>query len=118
MGKLSGGLGSLYGISGYLSDVLSYSRLLALGLATGVVANVINTMGAMGGKSVVSAIVYVAVFIGGHAFNLAINLLGSYVHSSRLQYVEFYNKFFVSGGRLFSPAKYKTKYVQIIKEEM
>ena len=118
LGKLSGGLGSLYGISGYLSDVLSYSRLLALGLATGVVANVINTMGAMGGKSVVSAIVYVAVFIGGHAFNLAINLLGSYVHSSRLQYVEFYNKFFVSGGRLFSPAKYKTKYVQIIKEEM
>jgi V/A-type H+-transporting ATPase subunit I len=117
-GKLTGGLGSLYGISGYLSDVLSYSRLLALGLATGVVATVINTMGVLGGNTVLGAIVFTVVFIVGHAFNLAINLLGAYVHSSRLQYVEFFNKFFVSGGKIFSPMRYRSKYVEIIKEEM
>ena len=117
IGKITGGLGSLYGITSYLSDVLSYSRLLALGLATGVVSQVINTLGKMVGGGVIGVIVMIVVFIIGHVFNLAINTLGTFVHSSRLQYVEFFGKFFDGGGTPFNPFSRKTKYVEILKEE-
>lgn len=116
-GKLMGGLGSLYGITSYLSDVLSYSRLLALGLATGVISQVINTLGSMAGGGVAGAIVMTIAFVIGHSFNLAINALGSFVHASRLQYVEFFGKFFEGGGIAFNPFNKRTKYVEIIKEE-
>ena len=79
--RLALGAYDLYNVSGWLSDVLSYSRLLALGLATGVIASVINQMGSMAGKSVLGAILFIVVFIFGHIFNLAINLLGAYVHT-------------------------------------
>lgn len=117
IGKVTGGLGSLYGITGYLSDVLSYSRLLALGLATGVVAQVINTLGSLAGGGIKGTIVMIVVFAIGTVFNLAINVLGSFVHSSRLQYVEFFGKFFEGGGTLFEPFRRKTKYVDITKED-
>lgn len=117
IGKLLGGLGSLYGITSYLSDVLSYSRLLALGLATGVISQVINTLGSMAGGGIAGAIVMLVAFVIGHTFNLAINVLGTFVHSSRLQYVEFFGKFFEGGGIAFNPFNKKTKYVEIIKEE-
>ena len=117
IGRLLGGLGSLYNITAYLSDVLSYSRLLALGLATGVVAQVINTLGALAGGGIKGAIVMTIAFFVGHLFNMAINVLGSFVHASRLQYVEFFGKFFDGGGKTFSPFNRKTKYVDIIKEE-
>ncbi|MBR5228456.1 MAG: V-type ATP synthase subunit I, partial [Firmicutes bacterium] len=117
LGKVTGGLGSLYGITGYPSDVLSYSRLLALGLATGVVAQVINTLGSLAGGGIKGTIVMLVVFLVGTVFNLAINVLGSFVHSSRLQYVEFFGKFFEGGGTLFNPFKRKTKYVDITKED-
>lgn len=112
-GKLIGGIGSLYDIVSYLSDLLSYSRLLALGLSTGVVASVVNTMGSMGGNSVVGWILFVLVFLVGHTFNLAINTLGAYVHSSRLQYVEFFGKFYESGGKPFKPFGRPRKYVEV-----
>ncbi len=117
IGKLIGGLGSLYGITSYLSDVLSYSRLLALGLATGIVAQVINTLGSLAGGGVVGALVMLVVFVVGHVFNMAINVMGSFVHASRLQYVEFFGKFFEGGGRVFRPFRRNTKYVEIVKEE-
>ena len=117
IGKITGGLGSLYGITSYLSDVLSYSRLLALGLATGVVSQVINTLGKMVGGGVIGVIVMVIVFVIGHTFNLAINTLGTFVHSSRLQYVEFFGKFFEGGGTPFNPFMRRTKYVEIVREE-
>lgn len=117
IGKVTGGLGSLYNITGYLSDVLSYSRLLALGLATGVVAQVINTLGSLAGGGIKGTIVMIIVFAIGTVFNLAINVLGAFVHSSRLQYVEFFGKFFEGGGTLFEPFKRKTKYVDITKED-
>ena len=101
---------SLYDITSWLSDLLSYSRLLALGLATGVIAQVINTMAAMGGKSVPGVILFIAVFIFGHIFNMAINLLGAYVHTNRLQFVEFFGKFYEGGGREFRPFETETKY--------
>lgn len=106
----------LYNLTSWLSDVLSYSRLLALGLATGVIASVINQMGSMLGGGILGAVAFIVIFIIGHIFNLAINLLGAYVHTCRLQYVEFFGKFYEGGGRAFAPFRENTKYVDI-KEE-
>lgn len=117
VGKLIGGLGSLYGITSYLSDVLSYSRLLALGLATGVVASVINTLGSLAGGGIKGAIVLLIAFVFGTVFNIAINALGAFVHACRLQYVEFFGKFYTGGGKAFAPYDRKTKYIKILKEE-
>ena len=114
--RIALGAYDLYNVTGWLSDVLSYSRLLALGLATGVIASVINSMGSMAGSGVVGAIVFILVFVVGHVLNLAINILGAYVHTNRLQYVEFFGKFYEGGGRPFNPFNMKTKYVDI-KEE-
>ena len=114
--RLALGAYELYNITGWLSDVLSYSRLLALGLATGVIASVVNQMGSMMGTSVLGVIGFIVVFIVGHTLNLAINLLGAYVHTNRLQFVEFFGKFYEGGGRPFNPFKQNTKYVDI-KEE-
>ena len=114
--KFLSGLLSLYNITGYLSDVLSYSRLLALGLATAVIALAINTMAALLAGSVIGYIVMVGLLIGGHAFNLTINTLGSYIHSSRLQYIEFYNRFYEGGGRTFVPFQLKTRNIEIKPE--
>lgn len=111
--RLALGAYDLYNITSWLSDVLSYSRLLALGLATGVIASVINQMGSMAGSGIFGAIVFILVFVVGHSFNLAINLLGAYVHTCRLQYVEFFGKFYEGGGRMFEPFCRNTKYVDI-----
>nr|MDD6335734.1 V-type ATP synthase subunit I [bacterium] len=121
LGKITGGLSSLYGITGYISDILSYSRLFAMGLATGVVGMVINLLGGMlmgpiNWASPVGIIVGllgwvfgIAVLIGGHAFNLVINALGAFIHSARLQYIEFFGRFYEGGGRLFKPLRARNK---------
>lgn len=115
--RIALGAYDLYGATSWLSDVLSYSRLLALGLATGVIASVINTMGAMLGSGIIGAIGFTVVFLVGHTLNLAINLLGAYVHTNRLQFVEFFGKFYEGGGRAFSPfCAATTKYIKF-KEE-
>ena len=111
--RLALGAYELYNITGWLSDVLSYSRLLALGLATGVIASVVNQMGSMFGGGVMGAILFILVFIVGHTLNLGINLLGAYVHTNRLQFVEFFGKFYEGGGKPFEPFKENTKYVEI-----
>lgn len=111
--RLALGAYDLYNITSWLSDVLSYSRLLALGLATGVIASVINQMGSMAGNGILGAVVFILVFLVGHGFNLAINLLGAYVHTCRLQYVEFFGKFYEGGGRMFEPFRRNTKYADI-----
>lgn len=103
----------IYGVTGWLSDVLSYSRLLALGLATGVIGSVINMMASMKGNSVGGVIIFIIVFIFGHTLNILINLLGAYVHTNRLQYVEFFGKFFDGGGKPFKPFKTINRYVEI-----
>ncbi|MBP3700826.1 MAG: V-type ATP synthase subunit I, partial [Lachnospiraceae bacterium] len=119
--RIALGAYDLYGASSWLSDVLSYSRLLALGLATGVIASVINTMdamlaGALGG-GILAAIVFAIIFVVGHTLNLAINLLGAYVHTNRLQFVEFFGKFYEGGGKAFKPfSASTTKYIKF-KEE-
>ncbi|MCG8502575.1 MAG: V-type ATP synthase subunit I [Firmicutes bacterium] len=115
--KFMMGILSLYNVTGFLSDVLSYSRLLALGLATGVIATVVNTMGTLFGFNVGGIIILIIVFIGGHAFNILINALGAYVHASRLQYVEFFGKFYEGGGKAFQPFKMNTKYIELKDKE-
>lgn len=109
--KVIKGFTGLYDITGYFSDVLSYSRLMALCLSTGVIAQVVNLLAELVGP-------IPAIFVGiiGHGFNLANSALGSYVHTSRLQYVEFFGKFYEGGGKEFTPFKYKNKYTKF-KEE-
>jgi len=116
-GKFFGGLYALYNTAtGYLSDILSYSRLLALGLATGSIASVINLIGTMPENIIVKTILLIVVFIVGHTANLAINLLGAYVHTDRLQFVELFGKFYTGGGREFTPFTANTQYITF-KEE-
>lgn len=117
--RIFGGLYGLYNIAtGYLSDILSYSRLLALGLATGSIASVINLIGTMPQNMVIKTIMLVVVFIVGHIANMAINLLGAYVHTDRLQFVELFSKFYEGGGRPFSPLTVNTKYVKFKEENI
>ncbi len=115
--RLLKGAYALYNVTGYLSDILSYSRLLALGLATGVIASVVNQMGAMGGKGPVGIILFILVFLIGQAINFGIELLGAYVHTNRLQFVEFFGKFYDGGGEKFKPFAVHTKFFKF-KEDI
>ncbi len=115
--KFFSGLLSLYNITGYLSDVLSYSRLLALGLATAVIATAINSMGDMVGGGIVGAVGMTLILLGGHLFNIIISTLSGYVHTSRLQYVEFFSKFFEGGGEPFKPFGKTSSYVDVMEAE-
>ena len=114
IGKVFGGILGLYDSIGFFSDVLSYSRLLALGLATSALAFAINLIASMvEGVPVIGTILVVIVLIGGHAFNLGVNLLGAFIHSSRLQFVEFFGKFISGTGRPYTPFKREERYVVI-----
>lgn len=115
--RLALGLYDIYNVTGWLSDTLSYSRLLALGLATGVIASVVNQMGSMLGTGFAGMVLFAIVFVVGHALNLGINLLGAYVHTNRLQFVEFFGKFYEGGGRPFEPFREKTKHIEIKEEK-
>lgn len=115
LARFFGGLYSLYDISRYLADVLSYSRLLALGLATSVIAMVVNTLCQTAIKIPWVGWLFAAlIFVGGHLFNLGISFLGGFVHSMRLQFVEFFSKFFESGGQPFEPFELESKYTEMI----
>lgn len=110
------GIWNIYsGVTGNLSDILSYSRLLGLGLASTSIAAVFNFLASMGGKSVVGVIMFVLIFLVGHALNFGINALGAFVHSCRLQYVEFFGRFYEGGGREFNPFFRNTKYIKIVE---
>ncbi len=109
-GKLIGGIMSLYEVVNYISDLLSYSRILALGLAAGVISQVVNVLGTIMGGSIAGVIMLICVSVVGHLLNLAINVLGTFVHTSRLQYIEFLGKFYEDGGRKFEPALPSEKY--------
>lgn len=112
-GKLIGGLASLYDITSYVSDLLSYSRLLALGLTTGVMAQVFNMLSTLLGTSIFGVLYMIVVFCAGHAITIGLNALGSYVHTMRLQYVEMFSKFYEGGGKPFEAFSLKTKQFKI-----
>jgi V/A-type H+-transporting ATPase subunit I len=112
--KFFGGVLSLYDVVGFLSDILSYSRLLALGLATSIIASIVNELSVMFDMPIVlKAIAAVVILLVGHTVNFAINALGAYVHSCRLQYLEFFGKFYTGGGEAFSPLEINTKYIKL-----
>ena len=111
------GIMSLYGITGYFSDILSYTRILALVLATSVIAMVVNLLGFLLGPTPVGILVFILVAIFGHALNLALSALSAYVHTSRLHFVEFFSKFYDGGGRMWQPLRLKTKYIDIDRQQ-
>ena len=114
VGKLAGGMYSLYGISGYIGDFVSYSRLMALGLSGGFIATAINMMvGMLFDMGIPGMIAGVIVFLGGQAFNLFLSALSAYVHTSRLTYVEFFGKFYDGGGKPFKLFRNKSKYINM-----
>jgi V/A-type H+-transporting ATPase subunit I len=111
------GLLSIYNIFGYLGDVLSYSRVLALGLATGAIAIVFNQIISMvWGLPYIGIILAIILFPILHLFNLIINALGAFIHPGRLQYVEFFTKFLEAGGEDFEPFQFDSKYIKINKK--
>lgn len=115
--KLVSGLVGIYDSVGFFSDVLSYSRLLALGLATSALAFAVNLIAAIIGDMVpyVGGVLMVIILVVGHLFNLAVNTLGAFIHSARLQFVEFFGKFITSSGRNFTPFKRSERYVALIE---
>ena len=113
-GKVTSLIGLVYnGVTGYFSDTLSYIRIMALMLSGSVIASVFNTLGATFGN----VILFVIISMVGNALNLALNLLGCYVHDLRLQCLEFFGRFYKEGGRPYQPLAIDTKYVDVIKEE-
>ena len=116
-GKIAGGLLGLYDLINYASDLLSYSRILALGLAAGVIAQVVNILATMGGASFFGFLLMIFAFTVGHLLNLVINILGTFVHTSRLQYIEFFNKFYEEGGTPFRPMMPSDRYTKDVSHE-
>lgn len=109
-GKLTGVFGSVYNhVTGYFGDILSYTRLMALMLAGSVIAQVFNMLAAMPGN----VVAFVIISMLGNAMNFGLNLLGCYVHDLRLQCLEFFNKFYVDGGKPFRPMTLDTEYVDL-----
>ncbi|NLX62796.1 MAG: V-type ATP synthase subunit I [Tissierellia bacterium] len=113
-GKLAAGLYELYGISSYVGDFVSYSRLMALGLSGGFIASAINMMVEMLiGLGVVGYVAGIVVFVVGQLFNIFLSLLSAYVHTIRLTYVEFFGKFYEGGGKAFNIFRSKPKYINL-----
>lgn len=113
--KFFSGLLGMYDLVSYMSDILSYSRILALGLSSAVIAQVFNILSTIGGRSPLTILLFPLVFVFGHVLNLALGVLGGFVHSARLQYIEFFGKFFEGGGREFRPFSPSVKYTQLDK---
>jgi len=103
--KALGGILSLYGVVNHFSDVLSFSRLLALGLATSALAFSINMIAVMLRDMIpiIGPVAMVVMLVVGHTFNLVVNVLGAYIHTARLQFVEFFGKFLTGTGSPFKP---------------
>lgn len=116
-GKVTAAIGCIYNtVTGWFGDILSYSRIMALMLAGGVVAQVFNGIAAIPaqnmGVNVFSIAVFILIFLVGHALNFGLNLLGCFVHDLRLQCLEFFGKFYTDGGKPFQPLRIRTKYVR------
>ena len=111
--RIFSGITSLYDITSYVSDLLSFSRLMALGLTTSAMSAVFNMLAGMGGRTVGGFLMLIIIFPLGHAINFGLNILGAYVHTLRLQYVELFSKFYEGGGKEFKAFSTNTKYTQL-----
>lgn len=120
LGKFTKGFGAAYGVINYASDILSYARLYGLMLAGAVIADIItsNSVNLIASGNVAFIILGVAIMVIGHVFNLAIGLLGAYIHDARLQYVEFYGRFYEGEGELFTPLGSKHKHVYVLNNQL
>lgn len=120
-GKLGAVIGGVYnGVTGYFGDILSYSRLMVMMLAGSVIGQVFNILAAMPGGGLPPAVgipIFFVIFLVGHSFNIGLNIIGTYVHTSRLQYLEFFKQFYKEGGRPWRPLELNTKYVDIEEEK-
>ena len=114
LGKIFGGVSGLFGITEYLNHLLSYSRVLALALSSAVIAFTFNTLAGLLQGNIIGILFSVIVYIVGHAFNFLVSLLSAYVHGNRLQYLEFYGKFYQGGGYIFTPLGFKLQYINEI----
>ncbi len=114
-GRIGMGAYNLFSAIFYMGDVLSYLRLMALGMVTAGLAMAVNVMAktALDIPYGLGVAVCILVLIGGHGFNIAISGLSAFVHTLRLQYVEFFPKFFVGGGKLFEPLSKEYKHIYI-----
>ena len=115
-GKVLGGLGALYKSTSYVSDILSYSRILALSLSSAVIASTMNLLAGMIQGSVIGFILSLLVYLVGHVFNFVMSMLSAYVHDGRLQYIEFFGKFYEGGGYLFEPFSIRLKQISEISD--
>lgn len=120
-GRVTAVISAIYnGVTGYFGDILSYSRLMVMMLASSVIGQVFNILGAMPGDGMpkpVAVIIFFVIFLVGHAFNIGLNVIGTYVHTSRLQYLEFFKQFYREGGRPFKPLNIQTKFVDVKEEQ-
>ena len=116
-GRIVGSFGAIYGFVGFASDLISYSRIMALGLTSAIIASVFNILATIALPSPLGFVLFVIVIILGHVLNLGINIIGTFVHASRLQYIEFFGKFYEDGGRKFSPLTTREKYTKITDPE-
>ena len=115
-GKFSKGFGALYGLINIMSDILSYARLFGLMLSGMIIASTFNDIGAglMAG-GILGYAFGILVIIIGHVFNIAMGVLGAYIHDSRLQYIEFFSKFYTGEGDKFTPLGSSFKYIYLKK---
>ena len=118
-GKFTKGFGAAYGVINYASDILSYARLYGLMLSGAVIAQIIATYSLqfIVSGNILLILLAVVLLLVGNAFNLVMNLLGAYIHDARLQYVEFYGRFFEGEGELFTPLGSSQKYVYLLRKK-
>ncbi len=114
LARVAWGIYNLYGITSFVSNILSYVRLMALGMVTGGIAMTVNKIAWMV-KDIpaIGIVLMVLILIGGHSFNILINSLGGFIHTMRLHYIEFFGRFYTGGGKMFRPFGIETKYVEI-----
>jgi V/A-type H+-transporting ATPase subunit I len=117
-GKFTKGFGTAYGIINYASDILSYARLYGLMLSGAVIATIIKDYSVtfFTSGNLLFIILAVVLFVVGNVFNLVINLLGAYIHDARLQYVEFYGRFYEGDGELFRPLGGSQRYIYLVRD--
>lgn len=116
LGRIAWGLYNLYGLTSFVSNILSYVRLMALGMVTGGIAMTVNMIAWMVIKIPFMGIILgIIILIVGHSFNIVINSLGGFIHTMRLHYIEFFGRFYQGGGKQFRPFGLETKYVEVIR---